>query len=157
MDFLKKQSALTWLSKSKKNFHFEIRPASWITFWIFCIYLNNLPIYTKSENEPIRSNHGCIKPGFSTDNYSSIDQKNHLKWHVFEDNADSVFCDVFGMSVTYDFGTIFLLDSPEALSCFRCRLFCIKGIFKNICLNYEIGIILICRSINSIKVQYYKT
>ena len=74
-DFLKKLSALTWISKSSKTFHFGIRPASWIAFWIFCIYLNNLPIHIKYENEPIRSNHGCIKPGISTDNYSSIHQK----------------------------------------------------------------------------------
>ena len=46
------------------------------------------------------------------------------------------------MSVTYDFDTIFLLDSSEALTCFRYRLFCIKGFFSIICLNYEIGIIL---------------
>ena len=68
--------------------------------------------------------------GFSTDNYSSIDQINHLKWHVFEGNAGSLFCYVFGMSVTYDFDTICLLDSPEAILWFRCRLFCINGIFK---------------------------
>ena len=54
---------------------------------------------------------------------------NNLKWHVFGHNAGSAFCYVFGMSVTYEFHTIFLLDSLEALSCFRCRLFCIKGIF----------------------------
>ena len=58
------------------------------------------------------------------------------------------------MSVTYDFGTIFLLDSPEALSSFRSRLFCVKDIFSNIGLNYEIGMILIYRSINFVKVQY---
>ena len=33
----------------------------------------------RPENEPIRSNHGCIKPGFSTDNHSSIDQKKTFK------------------------------------------------------------------------------
>ena len=60
------------------------------------------------------------------------------------------------MSVTYAFDTIFLLDSPEALLCFRCGLFCIKGIFQIICPNYEIGIILIYRSINFIKGQRYK-
>ena len=129
--FLKKAFCSHRLSKSIKTFHFGTLPASWITFWIFCIYLKNLPIHIKSENELIRSNNGCIKPGFSTDNYSSIDQKNHLKWHVFEDNGEYVFCYVFGMSVTYDlfYGTIFLLDSREALSYFRCRLFCVKGIF----------------------------
>ena len=57
------------------------------------------------------------------------------------------------MSVNYDFDTMFLLDSPEALLCFKCRLFCIKGIFQIICLNYEIGIMPIYRSINFIKVQ----
>ena len=99
------------------------------SFGIFRIYLNILLIHIHFENKPSRFNHGCIKPGFSIDNYSSIHQKNHLKWQVFEDYAGSVFCNVFGMSITYDFDTIFLLDSPEALSCFRCRLFCIKGIF----------------------------
>ena len=73
--------------------------------------------------------HGCIKPGFPTDKYCSIDQKNHLKWHVFEKNVRGVLRYVFGISVTYDFDTIVLLDRPEALSCFRYRLFCIKGIF----------------------------
>ena len=61
-----------------------------------------------SENESIRSNHGCVKSGFSTDNYSSISQKNHLKWHVFENNVGSVFCYVFEMSLTYGFDAIFL-------------------------------------------------
>ena len=45
----------------------------------------------QSENEPIQSNQGCIKPRFSTGNYFSIDEKNCLKWHVFEGNARSVF------------------------------------------------------------------
>ena len=43
-------------------------------------------MHIRPEHEPIQFNHGCIKPGFSTDNYSSIDQKS-FKWHVFEDNA----------------------------------------------------------------------
>ena len=33
-------------------------------------------LFTQSirfENEPIRSNHGCLKPGFSTDNHFSVD------------------------------------------------------------------------------------
>ena len=60
------------------------------------------------------------------------------------------------MSITYNFDAVFILDSPEALLCFRCRLVCIKGIFQNLCLNYEIGIILIYRSINFIRVQRYK-
>ena len=80
------------VNKSNKTFHFEIRPASsGIKLWIFCIYLNTLYIHIKSENEPIWSNHGCIKPGFSTDNYPSIDQKNHLKCDVFEDHAGFAF------------------------------------------------------------------
>ena len=58
-------------------------------------------MHIQSKSEPIRSNHGYIKPGFSTGNYCSIDQKNHLRWHVFEDNVGSVFCYVFRMSVTY--------------------------------------------------------
>ena len=35
-------------------------------------------MHIRSENEPIQSNHGRIKPRVSTDNYSSIDQKKHL-------------------------------------------------------------------------------
>ena len=54
-------------------------------------------MHIRFENEPVRYNHRCIKPGFSPDNYSSKDLKNHLKWHVFEDNAGSAFCYVFGI------------------------------------------------------------
>ena len=78
--------------------------------------LNILHIHIRSENEPIRYKHGYIKPVFPTGNYSSIDQKNHVKWHVSEDNAVSVFCYVFGMSAIYDFDTIFLMESPERFS-----------------------------------------
>ena len=38
-----------------------------------------MPTNIGSENESIRSNDGFIKPGFSTDNYSLIEQKNHFK------------------------------------------------------------------------------
>ena len=110
-------------------------------------------MHIRSENEPIRSNHGCIKPGFSTDNYSSVDLKIHLKWHVFGDNVGSVFCYVFGILVNYNFDTSFFLDSHESLPCFRYKLFCIKGIFQVICLNHKIGIVLIYRRINFMKVQ----
>ena len=74
-----------------------------------------MPIHIQSENKPIQSNHGYITSGFSSDNYSLVDQKNHLKFHVFEDNAGSIFCYVFGMLITYDFDTIIILDSPKVL------------------------------------------
>ena len=158
--FLNKLSALSWLGESKKTFHFEIRPASTINFYMFRVYLNTLLlVHVQSEIEPIRSIYGCIKSGFSTDNCSSIEKKNHLKLQVFKDNPGSAFCYAFGMSVTYDFETIFLLASLDSLasSCFRGRLFFITGIFQSSCLNCEFGIIFKYYSINFIKVQRYKT
>ena len=61
-------------------------------------------------------------------------------------------------SVTYkieqnDFDVIFLPDSPEKLSYFRCQLFGNKYILQIICLNYEIRIIFAYRSIFSQKLQ----
>ena len=124
LDLLKKSSALTWLSELNKIFHFEIRPPSRIRFCMFRIYLNTLSIHFQPENESVRSNHRCMKSNFSTDNYSLTGQKNHLKWH-----AGSVFCYVFGISVTYEFDSIFFRESPEVLSRSRCRQFCNKSIF----------------------------
>ena len=60
-------------------------------------------------------NHGCIKPGFTTDDYLIDKPLNiYLKLHVFEHNAWSAFCHVLRMSVAYklgqnDFDTIFSL------------------------------------------------
>ena len=59
---------------------------------------------------------GCIKPGFTTDNYCIDGPK-----YMFEYNAWFSFCHVFRMSVTYiivrnGFGAIFLWDSLEIIS-----------------------------------------
>ena len=72
--------------------------------------------------------------------------------HVFGQNACFAFCRVFRMSVTYKIGlnifdVIFLRESPEKLSYFRCKLFSNEDNFQNICLNHEIWIILVYRSI----------
>ena len=48
-----------------------------------------------------------------------------------------------------DVDVIFPPDNPKKISYFRCKLFCNKDVFQNICLNYEIWIILAYRSILS--------
>ena len=88
-------------------------------------------MHIRSENEPIRSNHGCIKPGFSTNNYSSVDLKNHLKWHVFADNVGSVFCYVFGILVNYNFDTSFFLDSLKHYHVLDTNFFVLKVFSKS--------------------------
>ena len=137
LDLLKKSSALTWLSELNKIFHFEIRPPSRIRFCMFRIYLKTLSIHVQPENESVRSNHRCMKSNFSTDNYSLTGQNK-----PFKVACGILFCYVFGISVTYEFDSIFFLESPEVLSCSRCRQFCNKSIFWTICLKYEIDIIL---------------
>ena len=90
-------------------------------------------------------NHGCIKSECTTGNYS-FDWliKFYLKKHIFEQSSWFAFCHVFRMPVTYkigqnDFDGIFLQDSPEQLSYFRCKLFCNKDIFQNIFLLMTFG------------------
>ena len=87
------------------------------------------------------------------DNYSIDRPINfYLKRYVFEHSAWFVFCHVYGISVTYkirqhDFDVIFLRNSSEKLSSFKCKLRCNKDIFQIICLYYEIRIILVYQSI----------
>lgn len=89
--------------------------------------------------------HGCIKPGFTSNNYS-IDRAINFyskATYLWTQYAWFAFCHAFRMSVTYEiahnnFDVIFLPDSSEKLSCFGCKLFCNENIFQIICLDYEI-------------------
>ena len=66
-----------------------------------------------------------------SDNYSSIDQKNHLKWNVFRDYAGSVFRYVFGISETCDFYAIFSWTVQKCFYVLGADYFVLKVFFKS--------------------------
>ena len=82
----------------------------------------------------VRLTYRCIKLGFTSDNYP-VDRPNYFysKWHAFEHYAWFAFGHVYRMPINCKiahnyFAAIFLSDSPEALSCFRCKLFCNRNL-----------------------------
>ena len=81
------------------------------------------------------SHHRCIKPGFTIANYSADKPINfYSNRNDFEHNAWFAFYHVFRVSLTYktgqnDFDGNFYPNSPEKISCFRCKLMCNKEFY----------------------------